>query len=644
MSKPKFADWAESIVKGESVMPDDSFTFSDASTYMLDGFDFDKPMGEGPEQAARLPETKGLSGLPDGIIEEGKSADEDITFEEITGDEDGPNLDTMLSEDEGALPEEKMDKAAAEKTLNDITWLDPTQEQDPARLPDKKRRLNCKPDLNEAWGATRRTDGLRLVPNKDKAVADYRESIREVNGPKSGQPGNPKVEGFKTAIQKAVRRSHYGDSLDSIKQELVDTLGHDAVKARKAMAIIEDEHGLAGMVFIRASAFPGLRQGKWLADIRKKMGTCKYVITNDPAVSIKLGMEMVSEVPWVEALEKYLPRLTAAGIKVASKSDPKAILKSAFFSKFTSPTQPQTSFKPVEKPVVATEAEAEAEMKKVGPPPDAVMTPEEKASEKKRKAALVKMAKWVKAGLLDKEVAVRLSKSGKAPLAMLREAAEALKTASGAVYSGAGEQAPDAEGQRVVGSEAHVASRDIEGMVRWARQQMTEGMVGKDLKVLILSRFSRPLIKAGLSPLKEAMAKHEGLSGHLYVDAEAYASPTGSAGCEKAAAKHRANGLKYIMAMTRCGSCLFANEVGVCSQYNKKLVSKPPVKDVKAYQNENLRMADASDAEVTASMFNPGEYGLQNGVLDDIGFESAAPAKPLENLVFGGMAVETKKE
>ena len=742
--KPKMAEWTDAIVNGESAMPDDPFTFTDTSTYMLDGFDFDKPMGEGTEDGGRLPETKGMSGLPDGLVESSNPEDE-ITFEELTGDEDGPVLDDMLSEEEGALPGQKMDKEAM-NALNDLNWLDPTQGQDPSRLPHNP--VDVKPELEEAWGVDRRTDGFHLIPNMDKEIVDYRESTRQ--GPQAGLPGTKSQEAIKTAILKAIRRSHFGYSLNDIKRELVATLGRDAIRTKKAVEIIEAEHGLAGKVFIRANAFPGLKQGKWVPELKKVARTARYVITDDPIIASHLGMQMVSEVPWKKVFPLYALQLKTAGYAVTTEGDPKAILKAAFLA---GPVvqKPVEAPKPVVKPVIASASEAQAEMQKPSDPPLPIHTPEEKAGDKKRKAAIVRLARWVKAGSLSMADALRIRESGADDITMLKAASEIIRASnSKAVYAGEGANLPagaqearerafapidqkraELEAGEMLKAQKHLAgavkrglltkdeakriasqcktaadltqitasavqaaqekrkiepkpveAREYKGpvvkaaaqqtrpeapamapemaaivkvantsgikaseftaLLRWTRQQMSEGVMGHDLNALTSARFSKPLLKAAKSLLKQTREAHEGLSGMLYVDAEAYASPAGSTGCEVAASKHRANGLKFVLSMSRCDSCVNVNADKVCQQYNKRLVATAPVQDVKAYQKKALELANATDAENTAAMFNPTEFGLHNASVDEIGFEGKA-ATPLENIVFGGMDVETKE-
>jgi len=192
--------------------------------------------------------------------------------------------------------------------------------------------------------------------------------------------------------------------------------------------------------------------------------------------------------------------------------------------------------------------------------------------------------------------------------------------------------------------------READRLLRWARQQMSEGFAGRDLDKLLEGRFASSVRTAASSAIRSLRAKHEGLSGQVYVDAEAYASKTGTAGCEKGALRHRANQIPTVMQMDRCGSCIHrvakADGTPVCSTYNKRLVASiaEVVENPKAYQKEALRLANGTDAENTAAMFNtydPSEFGLgEEGELDDLVLEDAPSDEEVADVFFGGMELE----
>jgi len=192
---------------------------------------------------------------------------------------------------------------------------------------------------------------------------------------------------------------------------------------------------------------------------------------------------------------------------------------------------------------------------------------------------------------------------------------------------------------------------DVRKMLRWARLQMTEGVLGKDLTDLISHRFSPTLVQAAQEDLIQIRNAHEGLSGQVYVDTEAYASAEGTSGCDKGARRHRANGIKFALCMPRCGTCKFANKLpdgtSVCQKYNKIMVDEAPVEDAEVYQREALRLANANDAEITASLFNsydPSEFNLSNHTMSSVTIDDAPEYEQLSGLFFGGMDIGSEDE
>ena len=630
-------DWTDFL--GTSEMPADEMTFTDGSNYGLDGFQFDTPENEGVLDAARLPEISGLSGLPDGFVQ---AAVPGLDINEVVDDPDsGFNLREMLSAEEGGpLLSEGQQKEAS---LADLDWLDPTQSQDPDRLPKDlvpdKPPLNSVPELEEAWGANRRTDGLHLVPNKDLEAVRYEESLQA--GPHSELPGNKAAEAFR----RAVRLAHYGVPMQDIKRDLVAQLGHGASRLRKAVAQLESEWGLLGKVFVRASAFPGLRNGKWAKELKRTARTARYVVTNDEAVAVKLSKEMVAEVPWKEALAYYRPRLKAAGFKVAAKGNSRVVLQRALVGgvRFQRPA-------PAPKPEGVVLAKAPDVPSSDKP----IQSSEQQAVARKMKAALSRVARWVKAGKLSQVDAMRLFEQSKtggvSPEGLLKTAADLATTAPEAsTYEGTGTQVTrqaqdsnrnwlplDTEMQRVVAaaSSSGVRAGEVLGLLRWARMQMSEGLAGKELDALLGARFSQPLLAASAELLGEAREAHEGLAGRLYVDAAAYASSAGTSGCEKGALRHRANALKHILAMERCAACT-SNSDGMCQKYNKRLADAAPVDNPKAFQKEALKLADAPDSAQTAALFDPSEYQLDSDPLSTVELDPDLPAQTLAEVLFG---------
>ena len=183
----------------------------------------------------------------------------------------------------------------------------------------------------------------------------------------------------------------------------------------------------------------------------------------------------------------------------------------------------------------------------------------------------------------------------------------------------------------------------IRGTLQNIRRAMSEGLAGKELSGFIGLRFTERVLTASTDLIAEVRGRHEGASGHLYVDAEAYASPTGSAGCEKAAAKHRANQIPSVAAMPRCGSCTKARalEDGTmkCGVYNKALLDDLTGDEIDRIKAANIKGANMTDAETTASYFaptyDPSEFSLHNANLE--GIDTNLPeTEKMSEILFGG--------
>ena len=750
--------WAD-LILAESSLPDDDFTFTDGSNYGLDGFYFDLTMNEGVLDGVRLPETKGLAHLPDGFVPDvpEKTAADEVSLEDL---EDGIDLSTFIEETD----------IEDVSTLTDHDWLDPTQEQNPDRLPvsPADRGLG---ELWDAWGVNRRTDGIHLHPdNKDLEIAEYEETLKET--PQSGLPGNQRREEIKETIRWAMVQSAAGPSsglsFDEIKQAVADRLGHDAKLARMAMQRIEDEHGLAGNVFVYSGAYPLIHKARFGKRLKKYLRgmQARYVVVPEGeqrlAVWEAIGKKPVTEVPWKAALKFYSPKLKAAGYKLASKGSPKSRLKRAFLHGVKN-ASPEPSAKPVDvRPADrVTTPDARKAFRVAEAPPRQLIDQASRDTETKRRNVLVQIAKWTKAGHLTRKEAHRLARSTVDPTMILRTAAMLVKAASGPksrTYDGTGEtqykqrrasvskqaawrqlevaeseqteqgrqleagrreelgvklgamvgkglltkkeaarltemdkpvheilklaaaaaqsphlrpaemsktetkeyggalvsQAPqqsreardfDPEEKHILAAAkaSDIKAKEFRSLLKWARIKMTEGSAGDELDQLFRFRFSKPLLKAAKKLLKAVRKEHEGLAGHLYIDAGAYiygVGKRGTKGCDQGALQHRGNQLKVVLEMARCSSCVSQSTDGVCLKYNKPLVASVPVDDPAEYQKQAIKMANASDAEVTASLFAPaydqGEYALVDP-LADISIDEAVDTEELGEILFGGM-------
>ena len=174
---------------------------------------------------------------------------------------------------------------------------------------------------------------------------------------------------------------------------------------------------------------------------------------------------------------------------------------------------------------------------------------------------------------------------------------------------------------------------------------MNEGAIGNELDQLIHAKFSDQMIKQASEQIDSLRKAHEGLAGVVYVDAKAYASKDGTTGCDEGALRHRANPIKFLLKMDKCKGCVFANADGVCQKYNKTLVKDVPVEDREGYQRESIRLANAPDHEITASLFgnsyDPNEFNLANSDFDSIGYNSEKKAQDkLSEVLFGGFEID----
>ena len=725
MSKKKKANR-----QSDSHIPNGGHVPTNGWNYGLDGFDFDMDYGDGVEDGAALPEAYGMASLPDGFTG---------TAEEEGSDEIEGNYKTVTRtaplQEHMANPfgvftqmasEEPAKNAAA---LPDLDWLDPTLQQDPDRLPknpaaDADRGIV---ELEKAWG--QRTDGISLVPNKDKEIVDYQNSVRDP-GQTSLVPGADKeVDWRKAAIQRAMRRSAYGENLTDILEELDD---------RAAAKSITEEHGLVGNVFIHASAFPGMINGKWDKVIKRRCAKAAYILAskNSKMGSLDnyLGKKVVHRIPWKRALRTYSPRLKAAGIKLGS-GDARTVLKQAFLSKGTKTKSSRTASLPVQKHAPMMELGAaktalansktkrqvissakvdltqrvanhvnslvekgrisaefgrdlllskksnkeimEAVTAEIGKASSGTYTGSGvgvKAHRSTKKLNTAKESNEIKAlrlieaekkiqnlvqrGLISQEQATEILGSGDKYTAseMLHQAAQLATSSKSSSYSGPKftrasstkkTQKRSAEDLRILeaSKKSGIKASEFRGIIRWARQQMSEGLAGNDLTMILKARFSGRLIAAAKDMLTEIRGTHEGLSGHVYTDTQAYASPTGTQGCEKGAAVHRANALKFALEMPRCGTCKFASTLPdgtkSCQKYNKVLVSEAPVEDPKEYQRLALAQSEYTDQEHTASLFAnyDDSFGLQNNNLSDFSYDETPDREELSGFAFGGLLI-----
>jgi hypothetical protein len=188
----------------------------------------------------------------------------------------------------------------------------------------------------------------------------------------------------------------------------------------------------------------------------------------------------------------------------------------------------------------------------------------------------------------------------------------------------------------------------VRGAVGWVRRAMNEGFAGKNLDDAIRSRFTESLLKEANDNIAKIRAAHEGLAGFRYVDASVYASKDGGVkGCEDGGLKHRANQVKMVLGMDRCGSCAMANTLPDgstrCSVYNKMLVraSEFNAADLRKAKAAAIKQANSHDAEHTASLFaprfDPNEFNLHNAALDNVRADDLPEQEKINDIVMGGL-------
>lgn len=300
MKKPVIASVE---VLGEAHLPADLLTPTMGSTYGLEGYE-DMDYGSGVMYGGRglAPVTQEAPAVPTGI---NRGASEHLF------------LDDMLKE---AL------------NLAEHSWLSEAV-QDLERLPENP--VHIVPELEELWGANRPTDGIRVY-ERDLKQASLDEQDDE---PTFKQATERDLAAF---VAQAMRRSAAGQPLaDILRATYLDVGQHDAHRIRAAMKMVQAEHGLAGNVFVRHSAYPKYEQGKWTEHLRRTAKDARYLLVAPQVLKSATwvqdgrctltGRQVVTEVPWREAYAHYAPRLRDMGRRVAS-GDPCAALRVAFLS------------------------------------------------------------------------------------------------------------------------------------------------------------------------------------------------------------------------------------------------------------------------------------------------------------------------
>jgi hypothetical protein len=617
--------------------PDGGYMPTFASNYMLDGFDFSEEYGEGVLTSRKVPTTSRTTGMPAAPRSESGLSHLPDGF--VTGNREAAVGDDLFSGVDGTDVGDLSGLVKEAAHISDLSWLE-LAEQDPDRLP-KQHNDKVLQGVVEAWGVNRRTDGVEVVPN----VVVHPQPRSQV----ALLPG----DSFREVVASAMRQSAFGEPLKNIEARVASRLG-DSVnhlqtdpefkKLARALRAVKAEHGIAGKVYLRDSAFPKLLTGKWDSEIKKKCASAHYWLTRPgsklAAYTNYLGKRVVTEIPWQEALDHYRPTLEASGKRLAS-GDPKRVLLSALLSETKGSGVRSYGGngvgagdhhdRPVKRSMSASEVESQVS--------ERVLT--------KTRDRVLKLART---GKLSEDQISRII-SAKTPESMVAQLNQALYGSTSksrlAVSMGEGDldrhlsvrEATPASSKKA--STGGVVDPKVSQVLRYASVQMNEGAAGNDLDTMLASRFSQDSLKVAGEQLVQLRKKHEGLAGHVYIAADAYATSTGTTGCEKGGLIHRANQVKAVLQMERCGSCA-SNTNGHCQKYAKQLVASAPVENPAKYQRETIRLANSDDSERTASMFNaydPGEFDLQNDNLDSFDYSNLPDNGTLHGILFEGMVL-----
>jgi hypothetical protein len=269
-------------------------------------------------------------------------------------------------------------------------------------------------------------------------------------------------------------------------------------------------------------------------------------------------------------------------------------------------------------------------------PLDSVPNRQKRANANLWKEAHAKVDKLVETGLLAQEQVNSISNL-KNPNDFVRKAFDlASKPNEVNQYQG-GQSAHILNGSK----KSNQMSATEKKVATWVRQKMSEGSAGKELDLLLSTRFSQNVLTEYDSKIASVRSDHEGLSGYAYVDATSYMTK-GIEGCDKGALVHRANQIPTLLKTSKCGSCVFNSE-GSCQKYKKPIVASANeiVEDKNAYQSEMIRLANASDSELTASLFvnnyDQNEFNLTAS--EQISVDEEVSHELLGDILFGGFEV-----
>ena len=627
--------------------PDDTPSF--AGNYGLDGFNFYDDYGEGVKDSQRLPQTKGRSGLPDGMIDPSSSGYDEEIIEASMPKSDSGYSDAELGKSPGHS--DLGDLGGLMHTANtvqgpvDFSWLEGVQ--DPERLPEQPCDKALE-GIQRSWG--QRTDGqtLHRVPGNTRHPT-FLESLVDFGQKEARQ-----------LARMAMRRSASGEDFQSIIDLVNKHIAGNTAAVRVMTPILKkiaSEHKLAGRVFVRAEAYPGCHNQKWKESLTKSAGAmfvvtaakCGSCVQNQNGRCAALNKKLVDVVPWDLARKAYGEKFAAVGIKVAATENPRRDLKKAFSMK--AERDRGLEERPTHNPLrVASEKEAMEAL--VSSSPKTVEVLKDSSAARKLASRKGEIERLAKAGYFNPSQLTELMGES-CPDSLATKAAKMVqaKVSTQNEYEGATFTTHQSSGQ-----DSAVTAREVNHVLRWASQQMSQGLFGESLNSALSQQFSEGLLSASQDKLKLIRQAHEGLSGDLYAHAAAFVRGLGIEGCVEGAKKVASQGLRNVLAMDKCAGCL-QNTGGNCVVYRGTLVASARVKDVKAYQREKL----ASGSKVSLNVYQQGvvrvassgesvdsleqnlvdEFGLGGSSLDNIQYnpESEGEIPKDSEFTFGGMVL-----
>lgn len=612
--------------KKQPQLPDGAFTWSDTdvNTFGL-GFEHDTTDSD-PRMRARVEGVVGVADLPPGFLVE-QSRYEKPPWGPAALRSAGESLNT------GSFVDVRQLMGSDDATLADFNWLHPNEIQDPNRLPtnpvdktlEELRYLWKQPTTNglqpiNAEALSARTGFTLSGNNQDLNRARYEASL-------DAQPTLKKTASqLRQVVQDSMRKSAAGVSFVEIQRSVLGALGNEAFRVRRPLTKVAQEHGLAGKVFIRALAYPGCHNGKWTQHVQKVASESRYLVGsskcracvhNQRGACQIFKKRLVASVPWQEALQTYGQVFATRGINLRELADnPLEALKVAFVTPSWK-GMPQTLF-PIHHEGVERQ-EHQLLVRRENQMAQAFQQRLAKQEEQARQPVQAFLRSAVNNKLLTPQEAHHVAANSKTvhEARDMTEQIDMHRPRSQKVYADYGmrhrdynfKQFPSAtmESQHIdrIASAAGVTPIEVKTCFDWLAVEMNHGLAGRNLDAALNRSFSPRLLQAAAQDIADLRHKHEGLAGHLYIDAATYGAERGVRGCDEGAAQHRQSGVPYVLKMAACDGCTFKNPHGMCRKYAKPLVEGFDPAELDAFRSETLRKANGFDYSQAPSLLHP---------------------------------------